>query len=180
VDNHNFIYAGGPDDNALNDGVKRYTASDAALAWLKTWYTPTGVLLKPTLAVHTTYDPIIPAESVRLYADQVQRAGSSANFVQQYVKHDGHCHISGRRQCQGARRVDPVEAHRGPPSRWSGQLLRNSVPEPGEVPARTAGIFCTHGKNFSASRRLAALTVEHPRHSLGLRRACYTDCAVIR
>jgi len=95
VDNRNFIYAGGDDDNALNDGVKRYTASDAALAWLKTWYTPTGVLLKPTLAVHTTYDPIIPADSVRLYADQVQRAGSSANFVQQYVKHDGHCHISG-------------------------------------------------------------------------------------
>lgn len=95
VDNHNFLYNGGPDDNALNDGVKRYTASDAALAWLKTWYTPTGVLLKPTLAVHTTYDPVIPADGVRLYADQVQRAGSSANFVQQYVKHDGHCHISG-------------------------------------------------------------------------------------
>ena len=95
ADNRNFIYAGGPDDNALNDGVKRYTASDAALAYLKTWYTPTGVLLKPTLAVHTTYDPIIPADTVRLYADQVQRAGSSANFVQQYVKHDGHCHISG-------------------------------------------------------------------------------------
>ena len=95
LDNRNYIYAGGADDNALNDGVKRYTASDAALAWLKTFYTPTGVLLKPTLAVHTTYDPIIPAESVRLYADQVQRAGLSANFVQQYVKHDGHCHISG-------------------------------------------------------------------------------------
>ncbi len=95
VDNHNYIYAGGPDDNALNDGVKRYTASDAALAYLKSWYTPSGVLLKPTLAVHTTYDPIIPADSVRLYADQVQRAGSSGNFVQQYVKADGHCHISG-------------------------------------------------------------------------------------
>ncbi len=95
VDNRAFLYAGGPDDNALNDGVKRYTASDAALAYLKTWYTPSGVLLKPTLAVHTTYDPIIPADSVRLYADQVQRAGSSGNFVQQYVKHDGHCHITG-------------------------------------------------------------------------------------
>jgi len=95
VDNRNFLYAGGPDDNALNDGVKRYTASDAALAYLKTWYTPSGVLLKPTLAVHTTYDPIIPADTVRLYADQVQRSGSSANFVQQYVKHDGHCHITG-------------------------------------------------------------------------------------
>jgi len=95
IDNRNYIYVGGPDDNALNDGVKRYTAADSAWAYLKTWYNPTGVLLKPTLAVHTTYDPIIPADSVRLYADQVQRSGSSSNFVQQYVKHDGHCQITG-------------------------------------------------------------------------------------
>jgi hypothetical protein len=66
LDNHNFIYAGGPDDNALNDGVKRYTAPESVLAYLKTWYTPTGVLLKPMLAVHTTYDPIIPADTGRL------------------------------------------------------------------------------------------------------------------
>ena len=95
LNNANFIYAGGPDDNALNDGVKRYTAPDATLAYLKTWYTPTGILEKPMLAVHTTYDPIIPAETVSLYADQVQRMGSSRFFVQQYVKADGHCHISG-------------------------------------------------------------------------------------
>lgn len=93
LDNHNLIYAGGADDNALNDGVKRYTASPAALAYLKTWYTPTGVLMRPTLAVHTTYDPIIPADSTALYADAVQRAASSDYFVQQYVKHDGHCKI---------------------------------------------------------------------------------------
>jgi pimeloyl-ACP methyl ester carboxylesterase len=95
MDNSNVIYAGGPDDNALNDGVKRYHASEAALAYLKTWYTPTGILLKPVLAVHTTYDPIIPAETVSLYADQVVRAGFGRNFVQQYVKADGHCNING-------------------------------------------------------------------------------------
>lgn len=94
LDNHNVIYAGGADDDALNDGVKRYSASPAALAYLKTWYSPTGVLVKPTLAVHTTYDPIIPADSTVLYADAVQRAASSDNFVQQYVKHEGHCNIS--------------------------------------------------------------------------------------
>jgi pimeloyl-ACP methyl ester carboxylesterase len=96
LENANFIYAGGPDDNALNDGVKRYSATSAALGYLKTWYTPTGVLLKPMLAVHTTYDPVIPADSVRLYADLVQRNGSGGNFVQQYVKADGHCHIDGQ------------------------------------------------------------------------------------
>ncbi len=95
LDNHNFIYAGGADDNALNDGVKRYTAPSAAVGYLKTWYTPTGVLLKPMLAVHTTYDPLIPPESVSVYADLVERNGSSRNFVQQYVKADGHCHFSG-------------------------------------------------------------------------------------
>lgn len=95
LDNHNAIYAGGPDDNALNDGVKRYTASAAALAYLKTWYTPTGVLVRPTLAVHTTYDPIIPADSTAIYADAVQRAAAGDWFVQQYVKHDGHCMIGG-------------------------------------------------------------------------------------
>jgi len=95
VDNHNFLYAGGADDNALNDGVKRYTASDTALDYLKTWYTPTGVLARPMLAVHTTYDPLIPPESVSVYSDLTQRMGSSRYFVQQYVKADGHCHISG-------------------------------------------------------------------------------------
>jgi pimeloyl-ACP methyl ester carboxylesterase len=96
LDNHNMIYTGGADDNALNDGVKRYTASPTALGYLKTWYTPTGVLERPTLAVHTTYDPVIPADTVGEYADIVQRAASSENFVQQYVKHDGHCTITGQ------------------------------------------------------------------------------------
>jgi pimeloyl-ACP methyl ester carboxylesterase len=95
LDNHDTIYAGGPDDNALNDGVKRYTVSPAAFAYLKTWYTPTGLLQRPMLAVHTTYDPIIPAETTAQYADAVRRAASSDNFVQQYVKHDGHCNIGG-------------------------------------------------------------------------------------
>jgi pimeloyl-ACP methyl ester carboxylesterase len=95
LDNHNMIYTGGADDNALNDGVKRYTASPTALGYLKTWYTPTGVLERPTLAVHTTYDPVIPADTVGEYADIVQRAASSENFAQQYVKHDGHCAITG-------------------------------------------------------------------------------------
>ena len=95
VDNRNYIYAGGADDNMLNDDVKRYTATDEALDYLKTWYTPTGVLAKPMLAVHTTYDPLIPPESVSVYADLAQRMGSSRNFAQQYVKADGHCNISG-------------------------------------------------------------------------------------
>ncbi len=94
LNNANLIYFGGPDDNALNVGVHRYTASSAALDYLKTWYTPTGVLDRPMLAVHTTYDPIIPPDTVSQYADLVQRMGSSRFFVQQFVQADGHCNIS--------------------------------------------------------------------------------------
>jgi pimeloyl-ACP methyl ester carboxylesterase len=121
LDNADTIYAGGPDDNALNDGVKRYSAPTAALAYLKTWYTPTGLLLKPTLAVHTTYDPIIPANTVAYYADAVSRAGSTDEFVQQYVKHDGHCNIKG----------PEMAAALGELIRWKRSGVR---PGPGVVP----------------------------------------------
>jgi len=121
LENADTIYAGGPDDNALNDGVKRYSAPAAALAYLKTWYTPTGLLLKPTLAVHTTYDPIIPANTVAYYADAVGRAASSGEFVQQYVKHDGHCNIQG----------PEMAAALGELIRWKRSGVK---PEPGVVP----------------------------------------------
>jgi pimeloyl-ACP methyl ester carboxylesterase len=94
LDNHNWIYAGGADDYALNGGVVRYTASPNALAYLNKWYTPSGLLRKPVLAVHTVYDPVVPSEVVALYASEVQRTASDANFVQQYVKGEGHCNIS--------------------------------------------------------------------------------------
>ena len=94
MNNANLIYFGGPDDNALNAGVHRYTASNAALDYLKTWYTPTGVLDRPMLAVHTSYDPVIPPDTVSQYADLTQRMGSSRFFVQQFVEADGHCNFS--------------------------------------------------------------------------------------
>jgi pimeloyl-ACP methyl ester carboxylesterase len=93
-DNRYWIYAGGTDDNALNAGVRRYSADPAAAGYLTQYYTPTGRLQRPTLAVHDTYDPLIPAPTVSLYADQVLRQGFARNFVQQYVPHDGHCEIS--------------------------------------------------------------------------------------
>jgi pimeloyl-ACP methyl ester carboxylesterase len=125
LDNHDVIYAGGADDNALNDGVQRYTAPAAALAYVKTWYTPSGLLLKPTLAVHTTYDPIIPPETIALYVDAVQHAGSSDSFVQQYVKHDGHCNMTG----------DEMGTALGELIRWKRTGMR---PAAGAVPAPAA------------------------------------------
>ena len=59
-DNRNTIYDGTEDDNALNDGVVRYKSEPRAAAYLERYYTPTGHLTRPMLAIHTTYDPLVP------------------------------------------------------------------------------------------------------------------------
>lgn len=91
--NRSTIYQGTNDDNALNDGVRRYAADARAAEYLHTFYTPTGRLTRPMLAIHTTYDPLIPAAIPNFYADLAARAGSAELFLQRYVKADGHCTI---------------------------------------------------------------------------------------
>jgi hypothetical protein len=95
-DNRNFLYTNTSptstaSDNLLNDGVHRYPADPAAREYLVHHYTPTGHLARPMLALHTTYDPRIPGNTLALYAEQVGIAGFSQNLVQQYVHRDGHC-----------------------------------------------------------------------------------------
>lgn len=91
VGNDNLIYVGTGDDDALNDGVHRYRADPAAAAYLARWYTPTGKLLRPMLALHDVGDPLVPAYTPFTYALTATRAGHGDHFVQQYVHHEGHC-----------------------------------------------------------------------------------------
>ena len=93
-DNRNTIYTGTADDNALNDGVKRYAADRGALAYLQRYQTLTGHLTRPVLAIHTTYDPLVPPSIPNVYSLVAREAGAGDLFVQQYVKHDGHCAIT--------------------------------------------------------------------------------------
>ena len=93
-DNRQTIYTGSDDDNALNDGVRRYAADPAALDYLERFYTPTGKLTRPVLAIHTTYDPLVPPSFPNRYSLLTREAGSGNMFVQHYVKHDGHCNIT--------------------------------------------------------------------------------------
>ncbi len=91
--NRNTIYYGSPDDNGLNDGVKRYDA-DASLAYLETYATLTGKLRRPVLAIHDTYDPLVPVSVPDDYAMRATVGGSRDLFVLQYVEHEGHCNIT--------------------------------------------------------------------------------------
>lgn len=101
IDNRNTIYFGTSDDNAVNDGVKRYAADGKAAEYLKRYYTPTGALKRPILAIQTTYDPLVPGWLTNAYVTLTQQAGAPDLFVQQYVKRDGHCTITPNESGQG-------------------------------------------------------------------------------
>lgn len=94
-DNRGWIYTGTSvttaTDYALNDGVKRYAPDARARDYLMAHYWPSGRLTRPMLALHTTYDPLIPANSLTLYASEVAHAGYADHLVQQYVHREGHC-----------------------------------------------------------------------------------------
>jgi pimeloyl-ACP methyl ester carboxylesterase len=92
-DNTSIIYTGSPDDAALNAGVKRYRADPKAAAYVRQFYTPTGLIRKPMLAVHTVYDPLVSPAIPNVYQSLVEQAGAANWYVQQYVRHDGHCAI---------------------------------------------------------------------------------------
>ncbi len=98
-DNRNWIYSGtNPTSSAgdieLNETVRRYAADRKAREYLVHHYTPTGRLGRPMLAVHTVYDPLIPASQLALYSQMVEGNGLGDRLVQQYVPHDGHCAIT--------------------------------------------------------------------------------------
>jgi len=94
-DNRDTIYDGTSDDNALNAGVTRYQADEGAAAYVRRYYTPSGKLSRPLLAIHTTYDPLVPPWVASQYSLLAREAASGRWFVQQYVQRDGHCQISG-------------------------------------------------------------------------------------
>lgn len=91
VGNADLLYVGSGDDAALNDGVRRYRADPKAAQYLARWYTPTGKLTRPFLALHDTGDPLVPANSAYEYALAAARNGHGDDFVQQYVNREGHC-----------------------------------------------------------------------------------------
>jgi pimeloyl-ACP methyl ester carboxylesterase len=126
-DNRNTIYTGMPGNDKLNDGVKRYAADRDSLFYLQRYYTPTGRLIRPVLALHTTYDPLVSPSIPGKYSLLTRETGAGDLFVVQYVKHDGHCNFT----------PEEVERAFSELRRWRGPSTR---PTPGwlNVPAEPA------------------------------------------
>lgn len=93
IDNRNTVYSElGPVDS-LNAAVPRYAADPHAVDYLRRYYTPTGALDDPVVAVHTTYDPGVAPELPSQYTVTVALEGNDDCFVQMYVDADGHCNF---------------------------------------------------------------------------------------
>ncbi len=123
-DNRNLIYTGTTDDSALNARVRRYTADPEALAYVARYGSPTGQLKRPLLALHTLYDPLVPASTAGYYDELTRRLGVGERFVQQYVDRDGHCNIT----------PEQVGFAFGELVRW---VDEGSRPAPGRLPSAT-------------------------------------------
>lgn len=96
-DNRNTIYNGFEDDVAVNRGVKRYSADAKAAEYMRQYYTPTGRISDPVLAIHTTYDPLILGKDVSIYDFTAKISGNGDLFVAKFVVAQGHCNIGPQR-----------------------------------------------------------------------------------
>jgi pimeloyl-ACP methyl ester carboxylesterase len=93
VGNRGTIYCGFGDNRDLNRDAPRYDADPAAFEYVRRYYTPTGRISDPVLAVHTTYDPGVPPSLPSFYETLTSIEGTGDLFVQLYVEADGHCNI---------------------------------------------------------------------------------------
>jgi len=93
-DNTETVYSGSADDDALNKNVIRYASDPAAVNYMEHYYTPTGDLRIPLIALHATRDPIVPIFHEPMYADAVANAGATWYLLQRTVDAFGHTGVS--------------------------------------------------------------------------------------
>jgi pimeloyl-ACP methyl ester carboxylesterase len=93
IDNTNTVYSGFGRVEGLSQAVARYSSDPQAFEYLNTYYTPTGLIEDPVIAVHTTYDPGVPPRWPNTYSLTTALAGRESWFVQKWVEADGHCNI---------------------------------------------------------------------------------------
>jgi pimeloyl-ACP methyl ester carboxylesterase len=93
-DNAGRMYQGSSDDAALNAGVERVTADPAGRSGLDAFET-SGAITVPVGTLHTTGDPIIPADQESGYAAKVAGKGASALLQQEFPDRYGHCTFTG-------------------------------------------------------------------------------------
>jgi pimeloyl-ACP methyl ester carboxylesterase len=87
-------YWGSDNDWALNVGVERVRADRDARSYTRQYYTPSGKLRRPLIAVHTTDDEIVPFRHEILYFLKALANRSLRNFTLIPIQRYGHCNIT--------------------------------------------------------------------------------------
>lgn len=89
------IYSGfGDRDTSLNKNVLRYAKDPEASEYTILYNTPSGMISDPVLALHTTYDALLPVYNYSYYEQITEIRQTSDLYMQQYVVRDGHCYFS--------------------------------------------------------------------------------------
>jgi pimeloyl-ACP methyl ester carboxylesterase len=89
--NQDRIYSGSDDDEALNAGVARFSADQAALDEIAARYQSTGDLRVPLVTMHTTGDPVVPYDQTDIYKAKVDAQGRGDYYDNIRVEAFGHC-----------------------------------------------------------------------------------------
>jgi pimeloyl-ACP methyl ester carboxylesterase len=92
-DNTNTLYIGFPDDWEVNKKVERVSAT--ASSQRLTTYDRTGIVDKPLVMMHTSYDPIIPPQyGIDKYDNLVHEKHKEQNLKVFLTNGQGHCVFS--------------------------------------------------------------------------------------
>lgn len=92
-DNLNRYYTGTANDTRLNQLVRRFAASQAALDEMQAHYQPTGQLAVPLVTLHTTLDEIVPYAHENAYRALVVANHKTAWHDNIAVPRYGHCNF---------------------------------------------------------------------------------------
>jgi pimeloyl-ACP methyl ester carboxylesterase len=85
-------------DLATLNRAPRISADPDAVEWMSSTSSFTGKLTKPQFSVHTTGDPLIPAQAQSALQRAVTAAGSAPLLRQAYTDNAGHCTFSPAEQ----------------------------------------------------------------------------------
>ncbi len=92
--NEGVRYEGSQDDEALNEGVERFSADPEGARRLTYDSGLTGQIVVPTLTVHAIDDPTAFVELEDAYRQTVAAAGNSELLVQTFVREGEHSRLS--------------------------------------------------------------------------------------
>ncbi|ROP42655.1 hypothetical protein [Saccharothrix texasensis] len=92
--NRGVRYTGSHDDEALNAGVERFSATPSAARDLSYDSDPTGAVSIPVITVHAIGDPTAFVEHETAYRASRVGAGTEGNLVQAFTSEDEHSALS--------------------------------------------------------------------------------------